>query len=92
MAPADLVAVLNRRPFVPFRVVTSDSTVYEVRHPELVVLSLASAVIGYPEQNQPRVASRYDIVSIRHIIRLEPMEGAEAEIPPPQDGNGQTTP
>ena len=92
MTPADLVAVLNRRPFIPFRVVTTDSTVYEVRHPELVILSLASAVIGYPDPNQPRVASRYDIVSIRHIIRLEPMEEVEADIPPPQDGNGQTGP
>jgi hypothetical protein len=89
VAPADLVTQLDRRPFVPFRIVTSDSTVYEVRHPELVVVSLASAVIGYPQQDQHRVASRYDIVSIRHIIRLEPMHQSEAEIP--SDGNGQNT-
>mgnify|MGYP005861022687 CR=1 FL=1 len=56
----------------PFRVVTSDGTTYEIRHPELVIVSLASAVIGYPDPGNPAIASHYDIVSMRYIVRLEP--------------------
>lgn len=72
MAPADFNTLLRARPFVPFRVVTTDGTVYEVRHPELVLVAHASAVIGYPDPHEPEVAQRYDIVSMRHIVRLEP--------------------
>jgi hypothetical protein len=65
---------LRRHPFEPFRLVTSDATVYEVRHPELVVPTLSSAFVGYQDPQQPGVAMRYDIVSLRHVIRIEPIE------------------
>jgi hypothetical protein len=77
MSANDFRNLLSRRPFVPFRVVTSDGTIYEVRHPELVLVSLASVVIGYPAPEDPRNASRYDIVSMRHVVRLEPQEERE---------------
>ena len=70
---SDFHSVLRVRPFVPFRVVTSDGTTYEVRHPELVMVSVSSAVIGYPTPGEPMTMARYDIVSMFHIIRLEPM-------------------
>jgi hypothetical protein len=92
MAPADLIFHLRRRPFLPFRVVTSDSTVYEVRHPELVVVSLVTAIIGYPEPNQPHLMSRYDLVDLRHIIRLECIEQVAPDLPPSGNGNSQTAP
>jgi hypothetical protein len=72
MAPADLHTLLRAQPFVPFRIVTSDGTTYEVRHPELVMVGLASTIIGYPSPGQPWAYERYDIVSTRHIVRLEP--------------------
>ncbi|MFO0925972.1 MAG: hypothetical protein U0736_02910 [Gemmataceae bacterium] len=72
MAPADFHTLLRARPFVPFRVVTTDGTTYEVRHPEMVLVAHASAVIGYPDPRDPGTAQRYDIVSMRHIVRLEP--------------------
>jgi hypothetical protein len=77
MAPADFQTQLRRRPFVPFRVVTSDGTVYEVRHPDLVMVGLASVIIGYPASGQAGVYERADIVSLRHVVRLEP-EGEPA--------------
>jgi hypothetical protein len=71
MGSTDLVAALRVRPFEPFRVVTSDGTIYEIRHADLVLVSPSTAVIGFPDPAQPGVAARYDIVSLRHIIRLE---------------------
>ena len=72
----DFHSVLRVRPFVPFRVVTSDGTSYEIRHPELVMVAVSSAVIGYPTPGEPMTMARYDIVSMFHIVRLEPMPEA----------------
>ena len=72
MPPQDLLTELRRRPFVPFFLHVSDGTVYEIRHPELVVVGLASAVVCYPAQSDPRFYERYDVVDLRHVTRLEP--------------------
>lgn len=76
MSPADIRILTKRKPFRPFRVVTSDGTIYEVRHPDLVMIGLSSIIIGYPSDQDPEAYSRSDIVSLRHIIRLEPEQEA----------------
>jgi hypothetical protein len=82
----DIQTVLQVHPFVPFRLVTSDGTSYEIRHPELVLVSVSSAVVGYPTPNDPKTAARYDIVSMFHIVRLEPMPAGATG--PSAAGNG----
>jgi hypothetical protein len=87
MPPADLLQALRRRPFVPFRLHVSDGTVYDVRHPELLMLAVGSAVVGLPSASLPLPqVERYEIVDLRHIVRLEPLA------PAPTPGNGQTGP
>jgi hypothetical protein len=71
VAPTDLLNRLRNRPFEPFRIVTSDGVTYDVRHPELVLVTLGSAVVGFPDSSDPGLVARYDIVSLRHIVRLE---------------------
>jgi hypothetical protein len=73
MAPNDLRSALSQRPFRGLRIVTTDGTVYEVKHQDLVMVGLSSIVVGYPARGQEGVYERFDIVSLRHIIRLEPM-------------------
>jgi hypothetical protein len=75
MPPAELLACIRRRPFEPFRIVTSDGTTYEVRHPDMVLVGIASVHIGYPDETG--VATRIDIVATRHIVRLEEIVTAE---------------
>jgi hypothetical protein len=72
MSAREILNLLRARPFVPFRIVTSDATTYEVHHPELVMVGGANAIIGYPDRNQPGAYDRFDIVSMRHIVRVEP--------------------
>lgn len=74
MSTRDFLDLLRRRPFVPFRIITSDGTVYEIKHPELVMAGLSSVIIGYPTENEPHAYSHYDVVSLRHVVRLEPRE------------------
>ena len=73
---SDFQSVLRIRPFVPFRVVTSDGTAYDIRLPELVLVAPASVVIGYPSPGDPRTAARFDIVSMSCIARLESLSEA----------------
>lgn len=74
MSTRDFLDLLHRKPFVPFRIITSDGTVYEVAHPELVMPGLSSVIIGYPLPQEPHAYSHYDVVSLRHVVRLEPRE------------------
>jgi hypothetical protein len=84
MPPQDLLTALRRRPFEPFLLHVTDGTIYEVRHPELVMLSVTSAVVGVPAKGgAPPQIERCEIVDLRHIGRLVPL-GL-----PPSPGNGQ---
>jgi len=83
----DLAAKLQRKPFEPFRIITSDGVTYDVRHPDIIMVSPTSAVIGYPDAMRPRLVLAYDIVALEHITRLE-------ELPQPAGkptGNGAET-
>jgi hypothetical protein len=83
MAPQDLVLAVRRRPFVPFRLHISDGTRYAIRHPELLMLTATSAVVGLPAAaHQPPQVERYEMVDLFHIVRLEPLDAATA----PGDG------
>jgi hypothetical protein len=75
MPPRDIVEALRRRPFVPFRLHLSDGTVYEIRHPELVMVGLGSLVVGFPSGDEPDpLYERYTTVALSHIVGLEPMQ------------------
>ena len=51
---------------------TADGTSYDIRHPDLVWVTMTSAHIGFPDPKSGETfPSRYDIVGIRHIVRLE---------------------
>ena len=77
MPPLELFQALRKRPFTPFAIHVSDGTVYEVRHPELVMVGLGSAVVGViaPQQPQP-FYERFETVALDHIVRLVPMDKA----------------
>jgi hypothetical protein len=78
MSANDFFNPTRARPFVPFRIVTSDGTVYEVRHPDMVFVGMSSVLVGYPSEQPPHAYSRYDVVSMRRVVRLEPAETAQA--------------
>jgi hypothetical protein len=79
MPPQDLLQALRRQPFVPFRLHITDGTVYDVRHPEMLLLAVGSAVVGLPSANLPfPQVERYEIVDLLHIVRLEPLQTAKA--------------
>jgi hypothetical protein len=46
MSHEDLRIRIKQRPFIPFRIVLTEGTSYEIRHPELIMLGKRGAVIG----------------------------------------------
>jgi hypothetical protein len=87
MPPQDLLQAIRRRPFVPFRLHVSDGTVYEIRHPELFMVAVASAVVGVRSSaQQPPQIDHYEIADLRHIVRLEPLDTQASTGDAPQAG------
>ena len=76
MSPAAVKARLRAADFHPFRVVTSDGTTYDVRQPDLVIVGLGELVIGIPSKEDATIAQATHLVSLRHVVRLEPLEEA----------------
>ncbi|MHB1423554.1 MAG: hypothetical protein ACYC3I_10240 [Gemmataceae bacterium] len=74
MPPADLLRMIRAQPFTPFRMHLDDGTVYRVNHPELVMVGIASAIVAFPDEQRPELYSSWEIVALRHIVRLERIE------------------
>ena len=76
MSGDDLLVRIRQRPFIPFVVVTTDGTRYEVRHPELLMPGRRYVHIGIPADPAQALADRTVILSLLHLQRLEIVETA----------------
>ena len=83
MSPRDLIKRVRRRPFIPFRMVVSEDGTYDVRHPEQVLVTRDTAVIGIPGDQEDEFFETSVLVDLLHVVRLEPLEAAKPS------GNGQ---
>jgi hypothetical protein len=74
MTRNDLARRVRQRPFVPFRLILTEGTGYEVRHPEQIMLARDSVVIGLPGRNgEEDFFETTVLVDIFHIVKLEPL-------------------
>jgi hypothetical protein len=71
MSSDDLLQFVRQRPFIPFDLVTTDGTRYEVRHPEMLMAGHRTVTIGFPDNPAVPVYDRQVIVSMLHVQRLE---------------------
>jgi hypothetical protein len=74
MTAHDFHTWTRRQPFVPFRVVTSGGRILEVPAPHFILVCPDAVVIGEPHPDDSLAASRYDIVPMRDVARVEPCE------------------
>jgi hypothetical protein len=82
MAPGVLREALRQTPFRPFRIVQTDGTSYDVRHPDQVWVAQTYAIVGVYGDQPSQFAERHLTLDLLHLIRLEPL-------PQPAQGNGQ---
>lgn len=66
---------LRRRPFVPFRIILTSGTTYDVLHPEMLFVSKSGLTVAiYDREQQPspdEIPVRESLVSYLHIAATE---------------------
>jgi hypothetical protein len=77
MAPEELREVLRRQPFEPFRIVLTDGTGYDIRHPDLLWVGQRSAHVGLTGDPSQTLYERTVRVDLLHVIRVEPLGVAQ---------------
>lgn len=72
--------LLTQRPFRPFRLIMSSGEAYEVRHPEMAMLTRTDILVGINETAEG-VPAEFRICSLLHVTTIEPVNpvGAEPE-------------
>jgi hypothetical protein len=67
--------LMAQRPFEPFRLVMSSGQNYEVRHPEMAMLTRTSILVGIDVADDG-VPAEFKICSLLHITAIEPLNPA----------------
>ena len=70
--------LLHEKPFRPFRLVMSSGQSYEVRHPEMAMLTRSDILVGIGD-TRDGIPSRFKICSLLHVTAIEPIEPATSE-------------
>ncbi len=65
--------LLAQRPFKPFRLMMSGGQVYEVRHPEMAMLTRTDILVGVDIADDG-VPAEFKICSLLHVTAIEPFE------------------
>jgi len=75
MTAETVFARLRRRPFVPFRLVLSSGTTYDILHPEMLFVSKSGLTVAIYDRNQhpspEEIPVREALVSFLHIAATE---------------------
>jgi hypothetical protein len=69
--------LLSQRPFRPFRLVMSSGQSYEVRHPEMAMLTRTDLLVGVGETEEG-VPTEFRICLLLHVATIEPMAAGTA--------------
>jgi hypothetical protein len=64
--------MLSRRPFQPVKLTLSSGQSYEIRHPEMAMLTRTSLLIG-TDVAPDGVPAEFKIISLLHVTAIEPM-------------------
>jgi hypothetical protein len=79
MTRKDLANRVKERPFVPFRLVLTEGTRYDVRHPEQIMVARDSTVIGLPSASDEEDFFETTVLAdLFHVVRLEPLPARTA--------------
>ena len=77
MTPEHLDKELSREPFIPLRLHLSDGRSVDIGNPGLVWIVKLSLFVARAVRLNSRMAEDYDLISLRHIVRLEMLAPAD---------------
>jgi hypothetical protein len=67
--------LLTQQPFHPFRLVMSSGQTYDVRHPEMAMLTKSDILVGVDETDEG-VPAEFKICSLLHVSAIEPLNSS----------------
>ena len=72
MRPESIRDELHRQPFVPLRLHLTDGKTYDIRHPEMIIVTSREVYVGREETSPDSgIAKGLDLVSLLHVVRVE---------------------
>jgi hypothetical protein len=73
---------LRRRPFVPFRLILSSGTTYDVLHPEMMIVAKTGITLALYDKGHPEspdeIPERQTLISFLHIAATEDLPSPAA--------------
>ena len=69
--------MLSRRPFQPVKLTLSSGQAFEIRHPEMAMLTRTSLLIG-TDIAEDGVPSEFKIISLLHVASMGPVTNQAA--------------
>ncbi len=77
MRPEDLLELLRKQPFEPFRIHLSDGVAFDVRHPDMAIVQRSKIIVAVPGPEGPDgPAERTVNCALIHITRTEVLNGS----------------
>jgi hypothetical protein len=70
--------LLKQQPFKPFRLVMSSGQTYEVRHPEMAMLTRTDILVGIDITDEG-VPAEFKICSLLHVTAIESLNAVAAD-------------
>jgi hypothetical protein len=81
MRPESLRDELHRQPFVPLRMFLTDGKTYDIRHPEMAIVTSREVYVGREETSPGSgIARGLDLVSLLHVVRVEQVPLASSAV------------
>jgi hypothetical protein len=81
MRHQELQAAARRQPFEPFRLILTTGATYDIRHPDLFMVGLHSAIIGIARAPDDTVYHRTVKVDLLHVVGVEELPPTSAKGP-----------
>lgn len=72
MTVQTLCELLTQQPFKPFRLVMSSGQSYDVRHPEMALLTRTDILVGIGDSDDG-IPAEFKICSLLHVSAIEPL-------------------
>jgi hypothetical protein len=74
MAPQEVLNYLKAEPFRPFRIRMASGRTYEIRHPEMVRVTLTALVIFSSVSESPDIFDKWETASLGHIESISHLQ------------------
>lgn len=82
MTSEELLLLVRRRPFKPFRITMATSEVFDVSHPELLIVGRSIAALGLGQISEKPIAEHIIWLDLNRIVHIQPAPGPAVHAAP----------